>query len=623
MKRFFISMMAGVLLLMTVGVACAQDTVSVQLDGEAVRFDTAPRIIGDRVMLPVRAVFEAMGMTVDWDEATQTAIGVKGHRRIFLTLGSTTAWVNDLPYTLDVPPQTVDDRTLVPMRFVAESLGYVVNWYEPTQTVYIETPKSWIVQEPLELTFFSDGVQGVYDYNKMTVFQEADKKTNIKLTGKSIYKTDIEQEFSTLLIDSPLPDIIRASKKRINKSALTDMVIPLDELIDQYAPNIKRVLDEHPEYVAGSAASDGKLYFIPNLYEGRASMGFYIRKDWLDKLGLSVPTTVDELYGVLKAFREQDPNDNGRQDEVPYFYRDKNVDGLIQLWGAYNDWHVDENGRAVHGKTEEAYRDAMRALAKWYQEGLIDPEIYTRGSYSREQLLGDNVGGMTHDWLGSTAAINKYAYLIDGYQWVAIAPPADVNGVVKEIFQSDTLRPDGWAISCDNKHPVETIKFFDWWFSEEGQRAYNYGMEGVDYTMADGAPRYTEKVLNADGGVLMYMRDRGQLEIGAKMSLQAEIDAATPEAKEGLWLYNNSPEWYAEPFPPLSYTPEEQMILDKSTAMQTYIIEWQQMWLMGFKNIDATWDQYIADLKAMGYDEWRQVQQDAYDRYQAALRTIK
>lgn len=80
MKQFFISLMVGILLLMTVGVAYAQDTVSVQLDGEPIRFDTAPRIIDDRVMLPVRAVFEAMGMTVDWDEATQTAIGIKGHR---------------------------------------------------------------------------------------------------------------------------------------------------------------------------------------------------------------------------------------------------------------------------------------------------------------------------------------------------------------------------------------------------------------------------------------------------------------------------------------------------------------------------------------------------------------
>lgn len=82
-----------------------------------------------------------------------------------------------------------------------------------------------------------------------------------------------------------------------------------------------------------------------------------------------------------------------------------------------------------------------------------------------------------------------------------------------------------------NQHPIETIKFFDWWFSEEGQRAYNYGMEGVDYTMADGAPRYTEEVLTVDGGVPMYMRDHGQLEIGAKLGLQAEIDAAAPGGK--------------------------------------------------------------------------------------------
>lgn len=152
-------------------------------------------------------------------------------------------------------------------------------------------------------------------------------------------------EFNIMLTNSPLPDIVQGDKNRINESAVEGAFIPLDELIDQYAPNIKRVLEEHPEYVAGSAASDGKLYFIPNLYEGRASMGFYIRKDWLDRLGLSIPTTVDELYEVLKAFREQDPNGNGRKDEVPYFYRDKSIDGLIQLWGAYNDWHVDENGQ--------------------------------------------------------------------------------------------------------------------------------------------------------------------------------------------------------------------------------------------------------------------------------------
>lgn len=66
-----------------------------------------------------------------------------------------------------------------------------------------------------------------------------------------------------MLTNSPLPDIVQGDKNRINESAVEGAFIPLDELIDQYAPNIKRVLEEHPEYVAGSAASDGKLYFIP------------------------------------------------------------------------------------------------------------------------------------------------------------------------------------------------------------------------------------------------------------------------------------------------------------------------------------------------------------------------
>ena len=485
---------------------------------------------------------------------------------------------------------------------------------------------SKVTKEPLEMTIFLHrGALGAFDYDKMTIFQEAFKDTNIKLKGTaSASNTDAQQEFNIMLTNSPLPDIIQGAKNDINKNAVEGAFIPLEDLIDQYAPNIKKVFDEHPEYIAGSVASDGKLYYIPSLYEGVPSMGFYIRQDWLDKLGLPMPTTLDEYYNTLKAFREQDPNGNGKKDEVPYFYRDKGVDGLIQLWGANYDWHVDANGKVVHGKTEEAYKTAMKELAKWYQEGIIDQEIYSRGSQAREQLLGDNLGGSTHDWFSSTGSFNKYASTIPGFKWVAFAPPADVNGEVKEIFQRQALRDLGWGISRDNQYPVETIKYFDWWFSEAGRRAYAYGVEGVDYTMVDGKPEYTEQLLNVEGGVPMYMRDHGQLEFGAPMSIQAEIDAMTPQAKEGFQLYNDNPSWYPTAFPSLSLTSEEERIeKDKGTALKTLITERQQEWLMGTKDIDATWDQYIADLKSMGYDEWQKSKQDAYDRYQEALKAAK
>lgn len=485
---------------------------------------------------------------------------------------------------------------------------------------------SKVTAEELDLTIFLHrGALGAFDYDKMTMFQEAFRQTNIKLSGTaSVSNTDANQEFNIMLTNSPLPDIIQGSKTNLNSAAVEGALIPLEDLVKEYAPNIQAVFDEHPEYVAGSVASDGHLYYIPSLFEGKPSVGFYIRQDWLDKLGLEVPTTLDEYYNVLKAFRERDPNGNGQKDEVPYFYRDSGVDGLIQLWDAYNDWHVNDEGQVVHGKTEEEYKTAMKELAKWYQEGLIDQEIYSRGSQAREQLLGENLGGSTHDWFSSTGSFNRFADTIEGFNWVAIAPPADVNGVVKETFSQNLLQPFGWAISIDNQYPVETIKYFDWWFSEEGERAYSFGIEGVDYTMVDGEPQYTEAARSKENGIDFYMRDIGSLEIGAPLSLRAEADRMEPVSRQGFMLYSSHPEWYGEQFPNLSYTLEERLtIQDKGTAVSILITECQQKWLFGVENVDATWEQYLADLDAWGYQEVRQAQQNAYERYQAALEAVE
>lgn len=337
-----------------------------------------------------------------------------------------------------------------------------------------------------------------------------------------------------------------------------------------------------------------------------------------------MPTTVDEYYNVLTAFRNNDPNGNGKKDEIPYFSRNKMINPLLQLWNAKSGLYIKDDGKTVaYGKTEEEYKNAIKQISKWYQEGLIDPEIFSRGSQAREQLLSTNVGGATHDWFSSTGAFNKYSDQIPGFSWIAIAPPADINGVVKEDVQRSPLRGSGWAISKDNKYPVETIKFFDWWFSDEGRTIYAYGIEGVDYTIVNGEPVFTDYAINQPNGVAMYLRDMGQLEIGAPMSNKAEIAAMTEQAKAGYTMYNDS-DWYKNSlFPVLPYTNEEEKIFaDKGTACTTLISEREQSWIMGTLDIDSTWDQYLADLKSMGYDEWLKAYQDAYERYLKTLEEI-
>jgi len=113
--------------------------ISVLLDGSPLTFDVPPQTMDGRTLVPLRAIFEALGAEVNWNEATRTVTGTKGDTTVILTIGSTTATVNGRAVTIDVPGTVVNGRTLVPLRFVAESFGVEVNWDGSTRTVSINT----------------------------------------------------------------------------------------------------------------------------------------------------------------------------------------------------------------------------------------------------------------------------------------------------------------------------------------------------------------------------------------------------------------------------------------------------------------------------------------------------
>lgn len=133
------------LLLVVVGLVLSSATlafaneneISVYVEGQKVSFDVPPQTINDRTMVPIRAIFEVMGATVNWDNATQTAICTKDNTVVKMTLNSKIEYINDVPYEMDVAPVIVDNRTLAPARYVAEAFGYFVNWDGNTKSVLI------------------------------------------------------------------------------------------------------------------------------------------------------------------------------------------------------------------------------------------------------------------------------------------------------------------------------------------------------------------------------------------------------------------------------------------------------------------------------------------------------
>lgn len=121
--------------------ASAEDSTSIYIDGVKQSFDPPAMIVQDRTLVPLRAIFESLGATVNWDQATETVTAIKGDTIVKLQIGSKDAFVNGNLVALDVPAQTVRDRTMVPARFVSESLGAVVEWDEEYNSVYIRQNK--------------------------------------------------------------------------------------------------------------------------------------------------------------------------------------------------------------------------------------------------------------------------------------------------------------------------------------------------------------------------------------------------------------------------------------------------------------------------------------------------
>lgn len=464
---------------------------------------------------------------------------------------------------------------------------------------------------------------GTYDYDTMNVFQEAFKYTNVKPKAYIASTADPSQHLDLMLADGEdMADIVASKIVKINDAALEGAFVPLDTLIDRFAPNIKEYFEQFPSHKAQSLAGDGNLYVIPSTYDTIASEGFFIRTDWLDKLGLDVPKTVEDYHKVLLAFKNQDPNGNGKADEVPFFSRHKKYESLAQLFGAYHREYIDENGKVHIGQVEDAWKVAMDNIIQWKNEGLIDPEILTR-SNAREDLLGNNLGGSTHDWFSSTGSFTKTVRSshageawAEDFEFAPIAPPADLNGEVKEIYSRPLLRGTGWGITSTNQNIVETIKYMDWWYTEQGKLTYWYGMEGVDYTKDEnGKVTFTDLVMNNTNGVPIYMGQIGQLQFGAPMSMEAEMAGMTEGAKEGFTMYESEVKIIPQ-FPTLSYTPDERAEIDKVTVeLNTYIDETNAKWYAGSETLtDASWDAYIAKCKELGSDKLIEIYQQAYDR---------
>lgn len=469
---------------------------------------------------------------------------------------------------------------------------------------------SKITEDPLELSIHMHyGNRFAFDDN-WSIFKEAAELTNITLKGVTPSTSTNSEEMGNLMLASgQLPDIIHLYFAAADKWGPEGVLIDLKDLIDEHAPNIKKVLDEDPRLRKLATSADGNMYYIPSPNRSTVAKTWLIRQDWLDEAGLPVPNTYQDFYNVLKAFKEKDPK------RFPYMGRSvEELRALFNFWGISSTSYMDENGKVLYAPAQPNYKTAVQNISQWYKEGLIDKEIFTRGPQSREILFGDNLSGVTHDFPQSTTGFNdSLKDKIPGFKMIVIPPPQDINGNRVEWSAGSFYKSHGWGISSQSKNPVEAIKYFDFWFSEEGKMLSTYGVEGETYTIENGEVQLTDSV--KEGNILENLYKIGaQLEFPHESDLAFNRFTSSEEAVKGMNMYleNN---YVKEPFPPISLNEEQKSRYDELTAaVNTYATEQFQKWIMGAQMLnDAAWENYLGELDRLGVKEMIELIQISYD----------
>ena len=464
------------------------------------------------------------------------------------------------------------------------------------------------------------------DMESLANWEAIEEATGVNLNWSLIGGDVKDAQFNLIMTSGDLPDVMayyegKSGFTSVNKFGVEGAFLPLQDLIAENAPHLKKAILDDPKVRESITASDGNIYYIPMLSALNAARGWFIRMDWLEAVGKDVPRTTEELYDVLVAFRDGDPNGTGQKDEIPMVFRRRgddafyNMAALAYAFDADNGW-VERNGKVIYGPSEPQYQEYLKYIARLYKEKLIDQEVLTRAGNARDDLFGRDMTGVIHDWFASTASLNdKLGSEIPGFDLRHMAPPV---GTVKKPFtriQMSKVRGDGgWSISYSNPDPVATIKMMDYIFSPEGNRLVNFGVENDTYTLVDGKPVYTEKITNnPETGFHESLVTYGmQWKIGLQQDIEYEKQFANAIATAARLDYMNN--YIVDEFPLLSFTPEEQMVIsDKFSQISLYSAEMSARAMVGAISPED-FAKTFAELNKMGLSEVTAIYQKAYDR---------
>lgn len=456
-------------------------------------------------------------------------------------------------------------------------------------------------------------------------YPELLKKTNTTVnfvsggSNDDEYYSGVDQK----IISKTFPESGIVSVSQAQVYGAQGAFVDLKPYIEKYGPNIKKYMDNNPEFTKMITSSDGAIYGIVSEAPKFADFIFY-RADQFQKAGVTtVPTTVDEFTDALRALKKYYGKDNKN------YYPLTGREDYIRFQSLFNAAAGFDNGVAHgiygNGKTgTDLYSEGYKKMVEWYitlyKEGLIDPEWVsgagTEESWESKMLTGQ--GSVSYDyytrpsWFMDNGGPNN-----DKDYDIQIMPfLKDINGkqsVQTTEMQYNILRAMVINKTAESKAP-DIIKFLDYLFSEEGQTLVSYGVEGQSYKVENNEKVYTvdysKEEATPDGTPRWsFLNDR--LTFAKPMDNQAFYKWNTKLVADAASKYFN--DTYLKTSPIVTYTPEQSAELSNlSASVNPSVTAGVTEFVTGKRSI-TEWDKFLSEMDAKGYKKIVAIQQQAYD----------
>lgn len=453
------------------------------------------------------------------------------------------------------------------------------------------------------------------------------ERFGIKLIDQSFSSEEWTVQYGLLFASGELPDLFVNTGWNMNTVSdygSQGFLLSLNDLIETSGVYCKAVFDANPDMQRIVTSPDGNIYCLVNGSAIPANMANrnWINEKWIENVGMTYPETLEDLYAVLCAFRDQDANGNGDpSDEIPasgtiLHEIVLNALGIPTKSSSGAGFYVNAEDEVTMIATDALYKVFLTYMHQYYEEGLLDSATFVQSGSEFNAKIGEGrVGAYTlaAPWLyESEETAWDYRYF---------------GGLTSEYNSNKIVGAssgvDSWAavaISASCAHPERVFEMLDWLYSDEGSTVGFIGEENVGWKWVNEAEGDWARVLpegwtDSDeayrGGTLTIL--------GLNLYRSEEWKLFKPTGNN-VWLYDQYTDYavpyFTSAFPSVVLTEEElDSISGIATDIESYVTDATTRFIVGEEDIESGWDTFQNTLRSMGVEDYTAVYAEAYARF--------